>query len=527
MTEPENIPHAKWVRLTSYLDALPLGAMLKLFAALEAERLRPSEDSLPYDAMLRVLREAVAEAGASFPPRPLNAKRLFFRPIEDFLTPIRSGPKRRGRIPRSSLDPIWRLLKSNDIRLVTRKTTQAQQEQTVSPGAKLDPIALSENDVAINQFVKEFKRSAVDFRVAEKSFQSALEDGAPEATLTEKRTLLFAVGRARIKTLLQIASHDQHARRALVGYLGGGKEGLAVLEDLLEIGTLFSIAPEIEALQARFPKPIADLTETDLFDIRNIYRDAVAVAPEAAAGVLLSLVGRLSAPWRAIRLYLHLKSAEDQQLTEIDRDADSLLALLFDDLEVLARALERDATDGFDGQGAWVRLQYFSEYADGIIKEARLVRETVIINRAEASREIAAAACERTTEQAAFKVRALLPTKGSAGSSRLTTRRPQITEISSATYGDAIAAATFLSKVEALQSRLKVSDMIAHKVEVIRKELHRYAHDLIVEIRAAEGDRRRCAKRHMERVIKVGEQLLSPADIKSLTEKMVDASVSA
>ena len=75
-------------------------------------------------------------------------------------------------------------------------------------------------------------------------------------------------------------------------------------------------------------------------------------------------------PWRAMRLHYHLLRAEDEALPHARADAAILAETLFDDLETLARGLERDADDDPDTEDAPARLEHFAEFAGGVAVEA-------------------------------------------------------------------------------------------------------------------------------------------------------------
>src|SRR5882724_2166591 len=90
-------------RLRQYLRELTPEAKALLAAELERALLR-GEPPPGAEMILEELRGEARSAGRKT-PRPSNPQRLFLGPLEPFLVDDVER-KHRGRIPRSSLDPI-------------------------------------------------------------------------------------------------------------------------------------------------------------------------------------------------------------------------------------------------------------------------------------------------------------------------------------------------------------------------------------------------------------------------------------
>src|SRR5687768_7771835 len=92
-------------RLRQYLRELPTGARALLITELERAILRG--DEIPGgDMLLQEVRAALRESDEHV-PRIGNPARLFFQPIEPFLTDYHSDRKVPGRILRAALEPAW------------------------------------------------------------------------------------------------------------------------------------------------------------------------------------------------------------------------------------------------------------------------------------------------------------------------------------------------------------------------------------------------------------------------------------
>lgn len=482
---PPGVAPARWARLTAFLGALPPAAAGKLFATLEQARARGLDGGLPATAMLAVLRAEIAAHRAQFPARAPTAQRLFFTPFEDFFVTHRQGRKRRARIARSTLVPLWRLL-----------TEDAACAEARAGAAALDAaIAQGRTDL------------------------SALTDA------------LFAAASLGLSRLVAHAERDQAFRDDLAARLSAGagaQAGASALLDLAEINLMLPAHRHLAAARAAFPKPVAALTEENLYEARALYARVNAEANAAAPYLLLSIAARMEAPWRALPLVRHIAGAGDETLAHAAEDAEILAEALFEDLESHARQLERDAEDDLDAEDAAVSLAHFADYASGLIGEARSAGDGAAVSRAEASRDIAASALTRFCEQAHASLRKAQPVRHAGGSSRLTGLRPDVERpLDLAAHARAAAGAKFLAAAGNIAQRLGRPAAVASLVADAAAETRRYAGDLVVEIRAGEGADRIAARRRMEQTLAVAAPLIAPAELALLKERAAAAAVSA
>ena len=236
----------------------------------------------------------------------------------------------------------------------------------------------------------------------------------------------------------------------------------------------------------------------------------------------------MEAPWRALRLYSHLSAATDDSLPRASADAALIVEALFEDLESLARGLERDADDDPDTDDAPARLEHFGAFARGMADEAARIGEPPIVNRVEACRDIAAAALQRFAENALAAVRRVHPVRHAGGSSRLMALRPDIERpVERGAERAARDGAAFLVKADRLAEKLARADAAAPMVRAALAETRRYAGDLVLEIRAAEGTERAAAGRRMDATLRAAEVLLPKDEIALLKERAAAAAVSA
>ena len=471
------LSQSKREQLTAFLGELPTAPALKLFTAVEADRV--AGGALPHGDILDDLRKRLLARGAVLPPRKADAKRLFFTPFEDFFIAVRRGRKRPGVIPRSSLNPIWRVM----------------MRETV---------------------------------MSEAAFAAASLDDAVRAgrETDDLERALFLAAEAGLGRLCDAALVEAGMRERLVDDLGDA----AVFADLQELRRLLSGVDQLKQLQRTLPAGAGTLSEDDLYALRSLFLSAHERSPKLAAFLLLAVKGRLEKPWRALGLYYHFARSADDRL-EAARDAAAALPeALFEDLESLARAMERDGADadGFDAQAAQLRLSWFADYADGLATQASKFGDNVSLNRIEACCEVAAEAFERFCELGLAALRKATPTRTGGGSSLLMAQRPDFAEpLAADAVAQASAAASMIAAAPSLASRLgAAADVAASIAQEATDKMHGFAGDLVTEIRAAEGEERKAAQRLLEQTLAIAEPLLEREEAGLIRDRAQAAAVS-
>ncbi|MEZ5894329.1 MAG: hypothetical protein R3C58_14445 [Parvularculaceae bacterium] len=462
--------------MSAFLGELPLAAAAKLFAAIEADR-RAGGKGLPHDALIADLRARLAEQGGPMPSRSKSAKRTFFSLFEDLFVSTRKGRKRQGQIARTSLDPIWRMM----------MTDPALTEAAMAAANLDDAYAAGEGDAGA--------RERAMFIAAE-------------------------AGLGRINARLK---DSEDARDALVSELGG--EG--ALSDLEEIRFLLGAADVLATLRVVVPSHAPSLDEEQLYSLRQLFISAYEQSPQYGSYLLLALKGRLEAPWRALGVYYHLARSADERLAPARDTVMSLPESLFEDLEGMARRLEKAGEAPLDAETARARLAWFADYADGLTRHAQKAGDNVFLNRIEACRDIAAEAHARYLEQAYAAMRAAMPVRASAGSSKLAPPRPDfIRPLVPETVTEARRATALLAVAADDAKRLGADG--AAPSEIVKEAAARaaqYAGDLVNEIRAAEGQERAAARRLLEQTLSVIEPLLKSDEIGLLRDRAAAAAV--
>ncbi len=464
-------------QLTGFLGDLPNAAAVKLFSALEVDR-EHGGVGLPHDALLADLRRQLRERSAVFPPRKTNAKRVFYTPFEDFLIGQRSGKKRRAMIARPSLDPIWRVLMTDSL------TTQA-----ALVAASLDDAIAAGNETA------------------------------------ELEHSLFAAAEAGLGQLCARAREDRETSDALIAELGDEM----VYRDLQEIRLLLHGVGFLKKLRTLVPSHTPALDEEQYYALRKLFLAAYELSRPIAAYLLLALKGRLERPWRALGVYYHLARGADDRLRAARDTIMVLPESLFEDIESMARALERDCSGALDAETSMVRVAYFTDYAEGLVKQAVKIGDNVFVNRIDACRDIVGEAHDRFTEQALAALLDAMPVCHAGGSSKLMSLRPDIAKpVSIKTSEAAKTAATLIGKSAEMAERLGADPSFSAVIaEEARVKTQTYVNDLVVEIRAAESDERAAAQHMLDRTLAFADLLLTSDETGLIRDRAAAAAKTA
>jgi hypothetical protein len=282
-------------RLRDYLRELNPEARALLMAELERGRLRG--DELPALGLILQELRGAASLKRALPPRIGDPQRLFFAPFEPFLVDDRSGHKRPGRIPRTSLEPIWRFL-----------------------AADLMPAEAA-------AYVDEANRHLLAGETAKAELLArALQDHAL----------------ARIEQALAAADTDAKARRRLAGQIGTPH----ALEDLRDIVGVLAGREALDLLAARLPQHVRNLADEQLDNVKALVDQPVARHRDMFLYGLLLVMSRLGSPWHLIRIAVRM--AETDKAARIAQTPAALaVTIVLDDLELQAMQLH-DELKGVD-----------------------------------------------------------------------------------------------------------------------------------------------------------------------------------
>ena len=463
--------------LSAFLSELNTASALKLFKSVEAEWARGERDTA-HANLLNDLRAHLLSRQTDLPGRRLSAKRIFYTPFEDFFVSTHIGGKRRAQIARTSLDPIWHFLMS---------------EPACAPIAR--PANALDADI-------------LPLEVDDPSIHTSIAQFGPN---------MFGAAAQIIGELTQRALSDGAYRDQLCEALGG----IAIYDDLHEIGLLLKGQIYLERFARIVPANAPALYDDAFYELRELIIEAHSDIDYMATYLVLALPGRMERPWAALEVFYRLAKGADDRLYTAREAVSSLPDSLLESLEAQARALTRDAEEMIDADRLKIQIRYFAEFAGGLLRFAARAGDNVFVNRVEACQEIGAGAHMRIVERASAALRGALPVRHLGGASLLAPPRPDIhAQLSSAQIDLATHGASLLAQAKGLARQFTQDDSDTHKiVDNAQRQLDQYLTSLLREIRAADNDGRKQARRLFDQTLLLAAHFFDETQIEKLREQ--------
>ena len=452
-------------QLQQFVDTLPESALKKLAATIELDR-GENRYGLPHNAIMQILRPRLAEIRA---PRVFTAQRVLCLPFEDMLAFQDVGYKETGKIMRSSIMPMWRLL----------------TEQLI---AKEWP-ALSE------EFVK-----------AQKADDAARRDVAASA--------IWGAGAAALGGWIASVDKDPDAMKTEVKKLGGTR----AFEDVREMSATLDIADILEAAKSGLPrKPILALNKEQIVILKRHYDQVVEDHDERELIFLLAIMGRLLQPFPILKLIRAISGKLDDSLasrTELSVAGNLVIRALEEDAErVAAIAKEEDATE----EELMSRTRRFADAFKGITADIGIRRDGEWGRRMYQCRAQVSDAVERMILQDANRVVLLvLPKSGKRPVADFSERPDEERFERSERRARAIGEAMAIAEEVGLQAAC------ASTVNNLRKDLDNYAARIIARLPKAEENERENARAHLATAVRLIE-LISNSDEADLLRRRGNA----
>lgn len=338
--------------LSGFLCKLPETVASRLAKAVEVDRLTGGQ-GLPHEVILGALRPQLRQAAQH--TRMPTPQRFFCQPFEDLLVVRERGAKQKGRIARSSIEPVWNWLAN-----------------------ELMPKRHHELTEAIRDAILYSRLSDVEQRAAELWNESA--------------------------AALKPALADEKSMAAAAKKLGGMKAA----EDAAEMALILHGAREIEKLQNRLSKPILSLTDVDIAFLRDAYDGLTASDPDLAPYVPLVVLGRLERPWEVLRVVAALTRKHTDTLISAT-DLAVVGDLLFSDLDAYVKRIQSIRAADFESEAVLHDLASFAELASGMVKELGFRRDGKWGQSLAKDRAAVAEVMEDLLEKAPREILAALP----------------------------------------------------------------------------------------------------------------------
>jgi len=423
--------------LTTFLGSLPENVSLRLAKAVEVDRLAGGT-GLPHDIILEALRPALRAAHSA--ERTLTPLRLFCEPFEDLLTTVPSKEKRKGRIARGHVVPVWLWLSET---LMPKET---------------------------KSYVTAIRESILGYRMVEAKQQA--------------NAFWTAVSEA-IRSAL---TNDRANTRRVLG-------SDLILADADEMALLLSAGGSIADLQEKLPRGTPSLNEDLIWALRGIYDNLVKTNPDAAPYVAVIAMARLERPWEALKLPLQISRQTSDTLiasTDMGLAGEVLLA----DLDIHAAAIRAVKHPNFDPADLALHGREFSKISTGLVQEVELRRDGPWHQRLMKDRTAVADTMEALMERAPREIIAALPVQktGSYGGG------PKAPDISRAPDADKSERGLRYAKlVVACRPFAAAASFGAAQKDAYNEvcvHLKTYCDDIVREVRSVDGPKRAIAEQY-------------------------------
>jgi hypothetical protein len=449
------MPVDKEVLLKGFLGQLPDHVVSRLAKAVEVDRLIGGT-ALPHDEILKALRPQLRGTGSRARRVP-TPQRLFCRPFEDLLVSGERKTKQKGRIARSSVDVVWKWLANELMPARHRKLTSSLGEAIVA-----DHEEQIERDLAA----------------------------------------LWSEAAATMKTALADEARKSVAAHALGGAL--------VVEDAAEMALMLAQAQIVAELQTRLPKPVVQLTQDDIWFLRDLVDRLAASNPDFAPYVALVVLGRLERPWEVLRLVTAI-SRKSTDVVISGTDMDVVGELLFSDLDAYAANIQSARPVSFDPDKVLASLAGFTELSSGMIKELGIRRDGKWGQRLAKDRAAVAQIMENLLQRARKEILAALPSHRGFGF-----RRQRSLDLSRAVDPDRVAKAMRYAQLVAHSRPFAVAGAFSARLMKVTDEttlaLRTYAEDILTELRATTPEARQHAQEHLSVMLSLCELVLGEGE---------------
>jgi hypothetical protein len=340
-------------RLREYLRELPPGARALLITELERAVLR-GEDIPGGDMLLQEVRTVVRAAGDQV-PRIGNPARLFFRPVEAFLTDARADRKLQYRIARGTLDPLWGWI-----------TRELMPTEAQAFGDEINRACVTDDTARQDALTADFQNQAV----------------------------------GRLHAAAAAARADDKMRRRITGQLGSAD----ALDDVRDIATMLEFRDALALLESRLPGHIRNLADAQLESVKALLDSPLVGGGSLLPYALILVMRRLAAPWQLIRLAVR-EVASDESARIAATPYAAAVSIILADVERMVGELKADLKRGI---GVTSLLKCIHDAARGLRTELDLSGDSPWARQLAAIRSDVASLLKTEIESVPGRVRRLL-----------------------------------------------------------------------------------------------------------------------
>jgi hypothetical protein len=438
--------------LKAFLGSLPGEIAARLAGAVEADRLLDGK-ALPHDAILEGLRPILRCAHAARTPTPL---RLFCRPFEDLLTSDARKTKQKASIARSSLLPIWLWL--------GRDLMPAQTEAYITESKAL---------IMAHKYSEATRCAERFWTEAGSALQAGL--AAPAA-----RTVL---GDALI------------------------------LADAQEMALLLPAGTDMLRIQDVLLRPVPQLNEELLWQLRAVYDDLVVRLPDVAPYVAVMAMNRLAHPWEALRLPMQIcRQGNDTLISQTDMGL--VGEIIFARMESLRDAILTTRHPLFSAETLMAQMSQFTAMSSAIVKEIELKRDGEWGQRLLKDRAQTGAVMDVFMDRAMREISVAMPVQKSTGG---------MADFGRAANAEKREMALRYARLVVGSRNFAAAGSFAAKQKTVYEEicayLRRYIEDVVKELRVTDPERRAVAESQFQLCLEMTALLFSEMEAELLQRR--------
>ena len=438
--------------LKAFLGSLPGEIAARLASAVEADRMMDGT-ALPHDAILEGLRPVLRGANAARTPPPL---RLFCRPFEDILTSNTRKTKQKASIARSSLLPIWLWL-----------------------GRDLIP-AETESYIAQTK---------------------ALIVARKYADATQRAESFWIQAGAALQAGLALPT----ARTALNDPL--------ILADAQEMALLLPAGADMLRIQDVLHRPVPQLNEDLLWQLRAIYDDLVTRLPDVAPYVAVMAMNRLARPWEALRLPMQIcRQSNDTLISKTDMGL--VGEIIFARMQNLRDAILNARHPLFSAETLLDQSSQFAEMSSAIVKEIEIKRDGEWGQRLLKERAQTGNVMDGFMDRALREISAALPLhKGTGGTADFSRAIDAEKRELALRYAKLVVGSRNFAAAGSFAAKQKTA------YEDICAYLRRYIEDVVKELRTIDAARRAVAESQFQLCVELTGLLFSDQEVEFLQRR--------
>jgi hypothetical protein len=342
-------------KLREYLLELKPEARSLLASELERALLR-GEAPPGASAILEQLRKTARQEGRKL-PRVGNPQRLFFTAVEPFLVDDVLERRHLGRIPRASLDPIWKWICRD---LMLREARSYSDQVQLLLAAK--------------------EKSGAD-QVA-RGFQDLVEQ--------------------RLRDCLAGIKKDEKALTRIAGQIGTPH----AIDEVRELAAILRARDALGVIGSRLPATISNLAGEQLENVRALLDSPIGRHRDVFLYALLIVMNRLSSPWQLIRLAIQAAASDVSEHIAATPFAIAVDIVLGDFDRIITKL--RDALKAGDSDEVGRLLKDFHDAARAVHTEIDLPADSTWGRQLAGARAEIAALLEGEIDHLPGQVRRLL-----------------------------------------------------------------------------------------------------------------------